>query len=252
MKHPFKLSLFILSFFLLARINSSIAQSKMRPVEELTADTSGWGAFMHATKIARNKFEILPVNPAKANETLYQTQVTTHSIMGAIVYFSGGILIDDGWIRILGSGNEKLDRTLSEWNKGKTFKEFGEKPQFLLVADDVIGGFFAINGGALGPELGKVYYLAPDDLKWESLHIGYSEFIDFCLVGNMDQFYDKLRWKSWRADMTGITGNKGFSIYPFTWTVEGKDIEKDSRKVVPIEEIYRLETDALKQLPITK
>lgn len=252
MKQPFKPNLFILSFFLLAGITNSVAQSKMRPIEELSADTSGWGAFMRATKIARNKFEILPANTIKAKETLYQTQVTTHSTMGAIIYFSGGILIDDGWIRILGSGNEKLDRTLSGWNKGKTFKEFGEKPQFLLVADDVIGGFFAINGGALGPELGKVYYLAPDDLKWESLHIGYTEFIDFCLVGNMDQFYDKLRWKNWRAEMSGITGNKGFSIYPFTWTVEGKDIEKDSRKIVPIEEIYILETDALKLLSTAK
>ena len=247
-----KIGVLFLSIFLLTGITNSIAQSKMRPIEELTADTSGWVAFIQSTKIARNKFEILPVNPAKAKETLFQTQVTTHSTMGAIIYFSGGILIDDGWIRILGSGNEKLDRTLSQWNKGKTFNEFGEKPQFLLVADDVIGGFFAINGGALGPELGKVYYLAPDDLKWESLHIGYTEFIDFCLVGNMNQFYDKLRWKNWRTDMSGITGVKGFSIYPFTWTVEGKDIEKDSRKVVPIEEIYQLETDALKLLSVAK
>jgi len=252
MKYRAKICLLFLSAFLLAGIDNSIAQYKMRPIDELTADTSGWGAFMQATKIARNKFEILPVNPTRAKETLYQTQVTTHSIMGAIIYFSGGILIDDGWIRILGSGNEKLDRTLSQWNKGKTFNEFGEKPQFLLVADDVIGGFFAVNGGALGPELGKVYYLAPDDLRWESLHIGYSEFIDFCLVGNMDQFYDKLRRKNWRADMLGVTGNKGFLIYPYTWTVEGKDIEKDTRKIVPIEEIYKLETDALKLLPTAK
>ncbi len=240
------------TILLLFLILGASAQTKMRQVEELARDTSGWDVVKEAIRIARNKYEILPAEREKAKMALYQTQVTAHSPMGAIIYLTGGILIDDGWIRILGSGNDKLERSLPQWNKGKTFNEPGEKPQFLLVADDVIGGFFAINGGALGPELGKVYYLAPDDLKWESLHIGYSEFIDFCFVGNMDQFYDKLRWKNWRADMTGITGNKGFSIYPFTWTVEGKDIEKDSHKVVPIEEIYILETDLLKQLPPAK
>ncbi len=172
-------------------------------------------------------------------------------MMGAIIYFSGGILIDDGWIRILGSGSEKLNRTISEWNKGKTYQKPGERPQYLLVADDVVGGFFALNGGALGPELGKVYYLAPDDLKWESLHIGYSEFIDFCLDGDMNQFYDKLRWSTWQTDMSSITGSKSFFIYPYLWSVEGKDINKDTRKVVPVEELYILEIDALKQLPTT-
>jgi len=94
----------------------------------------------------------------------------------------------------------------------------------------------------LGCEQGKVYYLAPDDLKWESLHIGYTDFINFCLVGDMNQFYSGLRWKDWKADMSKISGDDGFSIYPFPWTAEGKDIEKDSKKVVPIQELYDLET----------
>jgi hypothetical protein len=221
------------------------AQTKIRTIEELTTDTSGWGFFKQSLKIARNKIEILPADHAKAKEALYQTQVTTHSLMGAIIYFTGGILIDNGWIRILGSGNDKLNRTLPSWNKGKTFNQFGEQPKFLLVADDVAGGFFAVNGGSLGSELGKVYYLAPDDLKWESLHIGYTEFINFCLVGNMNQFYDGLRWTGWENDMKGMTGNDGFSIYPFLWTKEGKDIKNDSKKIVPIQELYDFETNEL-------
>ena len=58
---------------------------------------------------ARNKVEVLPRDRVKASEALYYTQVTTRSPMGAIVYETGGILIDNGWIRILGSGNKKLD-----------------------------------------------------------------------------------------------------------------------------------------------
>jgi hypothetical protein len=232
-------------FLLLIANEFCVAQNKIRPLNELISDTSGWGAFNHATLIARNKFEILPADTAEAKEALYQTQVTTHSIMGAIIYFTGGILIDNGWIRILGSGNTKLDRSLPGWNKGKTWNTLGEQPKFLLIADDVIGGFFAINGGGLGSEMGNVYYLAPDDLKWESLHIGYTDFIDFCLVGDMDKFYSGLRWKDWKNDMTKVSGNTSFFIYPYLWTKEGKDIEKDSRKVVPVQELYDLETNEI-------
>jgi hypothetical protein len=88
--------------------------------------------------------------------------------MGAIVYTTGGILVDNRWIRILGSGGAKLPRSLPEWNEGKAPAE-GEKPLFYLIADDVIGGFFAINGGAFGKDVGKVYYLTPDTLDWEAI-----------------------------------------------------------------------------------
>lgn len=74
----------------------------------------------------------------------------------------------------------KLNRTLPDWNKGKSFNEFGERPPFLLIADDAVGGFFALNGGQLGKDPGKVYYLSPDNLQWESLNISYSDFLDFC------------------------------------------------------------------------
>lgn len=164
----------------------------MRPVKELTKDISGWEVVENAMRIARNKFKILPKNSEKAAEALYQTQVTTHSAMGAVVYLTGGILIEDGWIRILGSGSLELNRSLPGWNKNKTFNNVGEKPGYLLIADDVVGGFFAINGGTLGNEMGMVYYLAPDDLKWESLHIGYSDFINFCFCGDMKLFYGDL------------------------------------------------------------
>ena len=111
----------------------SIAQNNLRPIDQLTADSSGFDIVRNAMRIARNKYEILPAELAKAKDALYQTQVTTRSPMGAIIYFTGGILIDGGWIRILGSGNDKLDRSLAQWNKGKTFNELAEKPKFLLI-----------------------------------------------------------------------------------------------------------------------
>jgi hypothetical protein len=40
--------------------------------------------------------------------------------MGTIVYMIGGLLIDNGWIRITGSGNIKLTRSLPAWSKRRT------------------------------------------------------------------------------------------------------------------------------------
>jgi hypothetical protein len=107
---------------------------------------------------ATNGVAVLPCDSSAAYDALYKIQVTTRSPMGSVIYFTGGILVDSGWIRILGSGNVKLNRSLPDWNKGKGISEFGEKPFFMLTADDAVGGFFAINGGGLGSNFGKVYY----------------------------------------------------------------------------------------------
>ncbi len=85
--------------------------------------------------------------------------------MGAIAYSTGGILVDEGWIRILGIGSS-CPVVCPSGTKGRSFKEYGEKAPFYLIADDAIGGFFALNGGGLGSDAGKVYYLAPDTLEW--------------------------------------------------------------------------------------
>ena len=172
--------------------------------------------------------------------------------MGAIIYMTGGLLIDDGWIRVLGSGNTKLNRILPDWNKSKSFKDFGEVPSFLLIADDAIGGFFLINGGALGKDLGKVYYFSPDNLKYESLNITYSDFLLFCFNNDLDKFYKGYRWSNWRDDVSKLDGNKVFSFFPFLWTKEGKDINKASRKEIPIDEQYNLNIEMRKQLGIDK
>lgn len=235
------------ALLLTANFTNIMGQNISRTINELAADTSGWEDVKYAMKIARNKFEILPADPLKAKEALHQLQVTTRSPMGAIVYLTGGILIDNGWIRILGSGSKKLNRSLPEWNLGKNSQTNSENLKFLLVADDAIGGFFALNGGAFGKDLGQIYYLAPDRLKWEAQHMSYSDFINFCFVGDMDQYYDGLRWPTWKKDLLQVSGDKSFYFYPYLWTKEGKDIKKDKRTIVPVNEVYIFETDELKQ-----
>src|SRR5262245_17685815 len=88
---------------------------------------------------AEDRCEILPPSDARG-KVLHDLQVTTRATLGSIAYETGGILIDGGWLRFLGSGHAKLPRSLTAWNRGRS-------EDLLLVADDVAGGFFAINGG---------------------------------------------------------------------------------------------------------
>ena len=232
---------------------ATFAQTKMRTVEELINKADpGWTIVEQWISSAKNKVEILPVDNAKAKDALYKTQVTTRSPMGSIVYMTGGLLIDNGWIRILGSGSAKLNRTLPDWNKGKTLKEFGQATPFLLIADDAIGGFFLLNGGGFGKDLGKIYYFSPENLEFEPLDLSYSDFLNFCFNHNLDEFYKGQRWSNWKEEVSKLAGDKVFSFYPFLWTKEGKDISKSSRKVILVEEQYGFNLDARKQLGLDK
>lgn len=244
-----KFPLLVLTFLTFA----ATAQNKMKKAEELIdkADT-GWTLVEDWIKTATNKVEILPVDALKAKDALYKTQVTTRSTMGAVIFNTGGILVDDGWIRILGSGSARFNRSLPDWNKGKSFNEFGETPAFLLIADDAIGGFYFLNGGGLGTDAGKIYYFSPDNLEFEPLDITYSEFLGFCFSNDLDKFYEGNRWKDWRTEVSKLKGDEVFNFYPFLWTAEGSDINKNTRKIIPVQEQYSLNLDLRKQLGFDK
>ena len=222
----------------------------MRTLEELiNKEEPGWDLVQEWLQEAINSYEVLPRDAKRAETELLNAQITTRSPMGAILYETGGILINKGWIRILGSGCERLDRGMFQWNKGKTFENYGEPPAYLLVADDILGGLFAINGGAFGQEgLGQMYYLAPDTLSWEPMNCGYSEFVSWTLGGDIHMFYEPFYWDGWQEEVSKLNGNQVFSFFPFLWTKEGQQIEAVSRKVVPIEESYHLTMDMQRQL----
>ncbi len=221
----------------------------MKKLSELiNLEEPAWELIKDWLKDAKNTYEILERDVKRAQEELLNAQVTTRSVLGAVIYETGGILIDSAWIRILGSGSDKLDRAIMHWNKDKTYKNIGEQTGYLLVADDVVGGYFAINGGKFSGSIGNVFYLAPDTLEWEDLGCGYSEFLYWTLTGDLDLFYENVRWKGWKENIKGVNGSQTFAFYPFLWTKEGKDINKVERKIVPVEESYRLSIEMQKAL----
>jgi hypothetical protein len=163
--------------------------------------------------------------------------------MGAIVYETGGLLIDHGFLRILGSGHPRLPRTLPAWNK-QIFNADANLP-FYLIADDATGGFYALNGGTLGPNPRNVYYFAPDTLRWEDLGRGYTDFLLFALQGDLAGFYQSLRWPGWEQDVAGLRGDQAFQVYPLLCTREARDPSNWSKRAIPTRDLYHLYVDTL-------
>jgi hypothetical protein len=184
--------------------------------------------------------ELLPPGPDRANSLVY-LEVTNRSTLGAMAYDTGGLIIDNGWVRFLGSGHAKLPRTLHSWNSTRT------DGAFCLVGDDAVGGFFAINGGAFGSDMGSVYYWSPDSLEWESLNAGFTDVLAAFLTSYLTDFYKMLRWSSWREDLQNLSTDQCFFFFPFLWTKEGS-LEGSHRSVVPVNEAWNLKVETFRQL----
>jgi hypothetical protein len=208
--------------------------------ELINREDSGWPLVQQWVAEATNPVEVLPPpDDASRERSLLATQVTTRSPMGAIIYESGGILVDHCWLRILGAGHPRLPRSLPGWNFGRSISVSGQQPPFVLVADDVVGGFFAIDGGGLGVERGKVCYHAPDTLKWENTEKGYSDFLVWCFRGDLAKYYEGMRWPGWLHESEALAGDHVFGIYPFLSAAD-PPLGERSRRPVSIAEIYDL------------
>lgn len=187
---------------------------------------------------ASNPVMVLPPSEPNRTDTLLDLQISTQSTMGSIAYESGGILVDYGWMRILGSGHPKLPRSVTEWNKAVWGDE--EEYPYYLIADDVVGGFYALDSGVLG-NAESVFYFAPDTLEWEDTDQGYTDFIDFCLSGDLEKYYASMRWRNWREEVSLVNGDDAISVVPplaFTLEPELDPIDARQRTIVSIYELY--------------
>ena len=192
-----------------------------------------------AADAADHPCEILAPSAGRA-AVLTWLQVTTRSHLGGVAYDTGGILVDGGWLRILGSGHPRLERDLRGWNHGRA-------SGFVLVADDAVGGFFALDTGSLGGPVGTIHYRAPDTLAWESLEMGYGAFLDWTLTAHLERFYAGLRWQGWQADCAALGTDRCFNFYPFLWTGEGS-VQDSTRGIVSVAERWRFVNDLAQQL----
>jgi hypothetical protein len=193
---------------------------------------------------AKNPVEVLPVERSAGERALVALQITSRSPMGAIALETGGLLIDRGWLRVLGGGHPRLPRSLPDWNGIEGTGPAQRLSGAIVVADDVMGGFFALNGGRLPGPPGHVFYFSPDSLEWEDIAVSYSEWLVKMMSVDFAAFYEGMRFDGWEKEVAALPGDQAFSIYPFLFA-EGPEVGQRSRLPVPIDELWRLHVEDL-------
>ena len=221
-----------------------------RPLSDLIDNQDpGWRQVQGWMNNARNVVGAMPTTRREGEDCLLHLQVTSRSPMGAIALEAAGLLVDRGWIRVLGAGGENMRGSLATWN-GLSHVSFVDRPLTgaLVIGHDVIGGFFGLNGGAWKGTPGNVFYFGPDTLRWASLDMTYSSWLHWLFGGDLEKFYSTYRWPTWQAEVAALKPDQGFSIYPFLWAKEGGSIENRTRSAVPMTELWSVQHDMAEQL----
>ena len=121
-------------------------------------------------------------------------------------------------------------------------------PPYLIIAQDVLGGQFAVDGGGLGFTPGAVCYFGPDTLAWQELGIGHGQFVFAAIAGELAEVFADLRWSGWEHEVGELAPDQGIGVYPPPFTEEGTDVARAHRESVPLEELVRFYLDAAAQL----
>ena len=204
----------------------------MKTLPQLIArEGSALPVLLEWARSATNAVRVRPPAKMLAAETLVEMQVTTASPLGAIAFHTGGLSVADGFLRVLGSSE---DRGIRDWNRAACVLD----ASYVLVADDVLGGQFAMNhGGFKGPD-GMVHYLPPDQLEWIDLQSDYGDFLAWCFTGDPAAFYATHGWPYWLTEDLPDWG-EAWAFAPLPWTAPGGDLTALSREIVPAEAVWR-------------
>jgi len=93
-----------------------------------------------------------------------------------------------------------------------------------------------------------VIYFDPASLNWTRMRMAHSEWLAWCVSGNLPHFYDGLLWPGWRDDVLALRADQGIAVSPSLWSeeaaIEGRDM---TRTVVPMADILDLQFDAARR-----
>ena len=211
-----------------------------------TTEASAWPQI--AALIAQAPFPVEVAAPAAEGvDDLAILHLGDATTLGAMVAQTGGILLDHGWVRLLGSHSERLGRSLVSWNEAQGTVKAGHPPGLLIVGDDVLGGIFAINGGVFAGDVGMVFYFGPDSLTWESLNCGYTSLLHFLIGPGLSAFYGDHRWPGWESETQALAGDRAHFIYPPLFA-KGPPLGERHRGAVPMLEMLAAHAKVLPEL----
>ena len=195
--------------------------------------------------------EVLPPRAADRERVLLSVQSSLGSALGTVIWQTGGILIDHGWLRVLGSGSDRIPRTLLHWSTHLPGWVHADQALTApVIAEDVLGGMFSLNWGQIdgSSSINEIFYFAPDSLRWEPLSIGYSGFLRMMLSEKIGEFYQDLRWDGWEIEVSRLSPDQGVSASPPPWTREGKNLSVVRRRPAPIREVVEMQIEIARQL----
>lgn len=104
-------------------------------------DRGAWDEIHAAVRAAPYPVDLVPVDPDCASSCLARLGITTRSWLGGVVAHTGGVLVDHGWLRVLGSGGNGLAEVGSDVDRTSGL---------LVVGYDILGGQFAWAPSDLG------------------------------------------------------------------------------------------------------
>lgn len=162
-------------------------------------DHSAWDEVEAAIAAAPYPVRALPPDPDRARAGLALLGISTATWLGAVVVNTGGLLVDHGWLRVLGSGGEGLPDVTAEADP-----EMGG----LIVAYDVLGGQFAWVPARPGTRP-TVHHFGPPNLTWVDLRQGYADWLNAVLAGALTRFYDAVRWPGWEREVGALPADRG-------------------------------------------
>lgn len=201
----------------------------LKTLEELTSRRTAWPKVRAWIDQAGKRVETLPPDPQSSAATLLALQIGTATPLGAVAYHSGGLLVDSGWLRVLGSGHPRMPWGLAEWNGLQA--DHVPVPDRLIVGHDVLGGFFAREHNK------RISYFTPDTLTWENTQLGYNDWLAWALSDDMADFYENLRWRGWAKEVSKLEPHQGLLVEPLLFK-KGPALSKRKRTPVPIVELW--------------
>lgn len=81
---------------------------KLSVSELVDREHHAWEELKELLDHGQNKYTYVPAPREAGEDALYRLQVSTKSYLGAVAYETEGIVLDDGWITLLGSGGDRI------------------------------------------------------------------------------------------------------------------------------------------------
>lgn len=129
-------------------------------------------------------------------DELEKARLPKGSLLGTLLRKSDGMVLDRGWIRILGLTSQACGRTLAGWNDPLGWRrEWGGMAEAMLVfADDPAGNQFGINLGMDGQGNWQVYRGCPVERTWTSLERTFGQWFHAVLADEHGAWYPEEDW----------------------------------------------------------